>query len=208
MISIWILDVNQVFLSGFSEGKSSLVGRYDIPYLIISIRSFIKNKLYYVNKIVYICNMKSNIQIIKGIHPGIVLERELKQRKMGKGRFALSLQEFAQTLVAITKGKRKMNTSLALKIEHALGMEEGYFMILQVYYDIEKEKRKQNADVPDLIRLRPVLFWDTKMEKINWHKQKKAVIKRVFERGNDLEKKEIVRFYGEQTVNEILKNDK
>lgn len=152
--------------------------------------------------------MKSNIQVIKGIHPGIVLERELKQRKLGKGRFALSLQEFPQTIVSITKGKRKMNTSLALKIEHALDMEEGYFMILQVYYDIEKEKRKQNTDAPDLIRLRPVLFWDTKMEKINWNKQKKAVIKRVFERGNDLEKKEIIRFYGEQTVNEILKNDK
>ena len=70
--------------------------------------------------------MKSNIQIIKGIHPGIILERELKQRNMGKGRFALSLQEFPQTLVSITKGKRKMNTPLALKIEQALGMEEGY----------------------------------------------------------------------------------
>ena len=80
--------------------------------------------------------MKSNIQIIKGIHPGIVLERELKQRNMGKGRFAISLQEFPQTLFSITKGKRKMNTPLALKIEQALGMEEGYFMILQVYYDI------------------------------------------------------------------------
>lgn len=149
--------------------------------------------------------MKSTIQIIKGIHPGIVLERELKQRNLGKSRFALSLQEFPQTLVSITKGKRKMNTPLALKIEHALGMEEGYFMTLQVFYDIEQEKRRQNTELPDLNKLRPVLFWDTKMEKINWEKQKKAVIKRVFERGNEMEKKEIMRFYGKETVNEILK---
>lgn len=149
--------------------------------------------------------MKSNIQIIKGIHPGIILERELKQRNLGKSRFALSLQEFPQTLVSITKGKRKMNTPLALKIEHALGIEEGYFMVLQVYYDIEEEKRRQNTEHPDFTKLRSILFWDTKMEKIAWEKQKKAVIKRVFERGNEIEKKEITRFYGKDIVNGILK---
>ena len=43
------------------------------------------------------------------------------------------------------------------------------------------------------------------MEKIAWEKQKKAVIKRVFERGNEIEKKEIIRFYGKEVVNGILK---
>ena len=142
--------------------------------------------------------MKTELNIIKGIHPGIILERELKQRKLAKGRFALSLQEYPQTLVSITKAKRKMNIGLALKIEQALNIEEGYFMILQLYYDIEEEKRKQNTEQPDLLKLRPVLFWDTKMEKIDWKKQKKAVIKRVFERGNEIEKKEITRFYGKK----------
>jgi plasmid maintenance system antidote protein VapI len=37
------------------------------------------------------------------------------------------LNEFPQSLGDITKGKRKMNTALALKIEHALGIEEGFF---------------------------------------------------------------------------------
>lgn len=149
--------------------------------------------------------MKSNINLIKGIHPGIILEKELKQRKLGKSRFAISLQEFPQTLVSITKGKRRMNIPLALKIEHALGFEEGYFMMLQVYFDIEEEKKKQNFTAPDLNKLRAVLFWDTKVETINWQKQKKAVIKRVFERGNEQEKNEIIRFYGKDSVNEILK---
>ena len=52
-----------------------------------------------------------------------------------------------------------------------------------------------------------VLFWDTKMEKIDWKKQKKAVIKRVFERGNEIEKKEITRFYGKEIVNEIISSN-
>ncbi len=142
--------------------------------------------------------MKDTISIIKGVHPGIILERELKLRKIGKSRFALSVNEFPQTLVAITKGKRNMNTSLALKIEHTLGLEEGYFMILQVYYNIEKEKKKKNTRHPDFSKLRRILFWDTAIEKIDWEKQKNAVIKRVFERGNAAEKKEIILFYGQE----------
>lgn len=57
---------------------------------------------------------------------------------------------------------------------------------------------------PNLSILRQILFWDTKVEKIDWQKQKKAVIKRVFERGNDAEKNEIITFYGENTVKEVL----
>ncbi len=148
--------------------------------------------------------MKSELNQLKGIHPGLVLERELNKRHLRKGSFALSLQEYPQTLTAITKGKRGMNTALSLKIERALGIEEGYFMILQVYYEIEEEKRKQNISWTHLPQLRPVLFWDTKMASLDWEKQKKAIIKRVFERGNAIEKNEIIRFYGAKTVDDLL----
>ncbi len=151
--------------------------------------------------------MKTILDTIKGIHPGYVLERELEKRDLRKGQFALSLGEFPQTLTAITKGKRRMNTALALKIEKLLAIEEGYFMVLQVYYDIEQEKKKEkqlNAQKPNLGLLRKVLFWDTDIEKIDWQKQKKAVIKRIFERGNEEEKKEISRYYGFDTVNAVL----
>lgn len=144
------------------------------------------------------------MSIIKGLHPGFYLERELKRRHLGKGRFAISIQEYPQTLVSITKGKRKMNTGLALKIERALGMEEGFLMILQVYFDIAIENKKDNSGHPDLSKLRPVLFWDTEPQKINWILQKHAVINRVFERGNEDEKNEIIRFYGADEVNKIL----
>ena len=98
-----------------------------------------------------------------------------------------------------------MNPALSLKIEKALGLEEGYFMILQAYHDIEKIKRKQQNTHPDLSKLRPALFWDTTFDRINWEKYKKAIINRVFERGNEQEKKEIIRFYGQQTIDQILK---
>jgi hypothetical protein len=77
-------------------------------------------------------------------------------------------------------------------------------MILQVYYEIEEEKRKQNISWTTLPQLRPVLFWDTKMASLDWEKQKKAIIRRVFERGNEIEKNEIIRFYGPKTVDDVL----
>jgi addiction module HigA family antidote len=148
--------------------------------------------------------MNSNLNILKGIHPGLVIERELKKRKLRKNSFALKLQEYPQTLTAITKGRRGITTSLALKIEKTLGFDEGFLMMLQVYFDIEVEKKKQIKNTPNLKLIRPVLFWDTKFENIDWIKQKKAVIKRVFERGNEDEKNEIKRYYGEAAVEKIM----
>jgi len=156
-----------------------------------------------VNNFVYICEMDNSISILKGIHPGFFLERELKKRHIAKGKFAISLDEFPQTLVAITKGKRRMNVNLALKIENALNLEEGYLMILQVFHDI-KEDKKKSALHPNLTKFRCALFWDTKIEMIDWNQQRKAVINRVFERGNDIEKKEILNFYGEKIIDEVL----
>ncbi|OFZ04481.1 MAG: plasmid maintenance system antidote protein [Bacteroidetes bacterium RIFOXYC12_FULL_35_7] len=144
--------------------------------------------------------------MIKGVHPGFVLDRELKKRKIRKGFFALSLNEFPQTIVSITKGKRKMNTELSLKIETTLGIEEGFFMTLQIFYDINEAKKKLSAETPDLKKLRPVLFWDTNLESIDWQRYKTAVVKRVFERGNKIEKNEIIRFYGKEGIDKILKN--
>lgn len=143
--------------------------------------------------------MFNKISLLAGIHPGMFLERELKKRGLGKSKFAISLNEYPQTLVSITKGKRRMNVNLALKIERALNLEEGFLMILQVFYDI-KEEKKNSAKHPDLSKFRPALFWETSMDMIDWHQHKRSVIERVFERGNDIEKQEVIKFYGQEAV--------
>lgn len=145
--------------------------------------------------------MDKRIQYIKGIHPGLFLERELKSRGLSKRPFALSIGEYPQTLSAITRGKRAMNTSLALRIEKALGLEEGTLMILQVYHEIREEKRKLSKDIkPDLSKLRPAIFWDTSLDKIDWLQHRQYVMDRVMERGNEDEKKLIKTFYDSQDV--------
>lgn len=150
--------------------------------------------------------MNSNISIIKGIHPGLILERELKNRKLPKGAFAHSINEFPQTITTITKGKRRMNPALSLKIEQALGLEEGYFMVLQAYCDIAQEKKKLAKNYhPNLSKFRSVVFWDTDIKRIDWEKNKLAVIYRIFERGNEQEIQEIIRFYSKETVLRLLR---
>src|ERR1700729_4396054 len=149
--------------------------------------------------------MNRSIDILKGIHPGLALERELKKRGLAKGPFALSINEFPQNISAIAKGKRGMNTPLAMRIEKALSLEEGFFMTLQVFYEIKEEKRRQEEPIkPNLKLLRPALFWDTQLDKIDWKRQKRAVVERVWERGNEREKAEKSRFYGTQEVEQIL----
>lgn len=152
--------------------------------------------------------MKTYIEKYKGIHPGILLEREFKKRALHQRPFALSIGEHPQTLNAITKGKRKLNTSLALKIEKKLGLEEGTLALLQTYFDINEEKSKIKQIAPNLSILRKSLFWDTDSTKIDWSKQYKAVIQRVFERGNDIEREEIIRFYGQEKIKKALHQKK
>lgn len=150
--------------------------------------------------------MNTYIERFKGIHPGIILQRELKKRALLQRPFALSIGEHPQTLNAITKGKRNLNTSIALKIESKLGLEEGTLALLQTLYDIQQEKKKLKQNIPHLSNLRKSLFWDTDVNQIDWDKQYRAIIQRVVERGNELEINEIKQFYGQDTFDNALKN--
>lgn len=145
--------------------------------------------------------MNSRIEILKGVHPGLYLQRELDKRKLKSGRFAESIGEHPQTLSAIIRGRRSMNTPLSLRIEQALGLEEGFLMTLQVFYDIAEEKRQlSRSNHPDLSKYSRTLFWDTTFENINWNEHSGYIINRVFERGNEEEILETIRFYGRDKI--------
>lgn len=148
--------------------------------------------------------MEKQFEKYKGIHPGIILDRELKKRSIKQRPFALSIAEHPQTFNAILKGKRNINTALALRIEKGLHLDEGTLVLLQAFYDIKKENEKLVHRTPDLMVLKKSLFWDTDISQIDWEKQAKAVIKRVFERGDNDEKEEILRFYGHEKVQSVL----
>lgn len=117
---------------------------------------------------------------------------------------ASTLNEHAQTIGAIIKGKRRVNAQLSIKLGKQFNTTPEYFILLQACYDIKNYQSANPQKTPDLSKLRRILFWDTNMESIDWVKYKDSVIKRVFQRGNEKEKQEIIRFYGAQTVKDIL----
>lgn len=144
----------------------------------------------------------------KGIHPGFVIDRELKKRSIKQRPFALMVDEHVQSFNAIIKGKRGISTSLALKIERQLDLEEGTLVLLQAYYDIQKVKEKEYQLTPDLNIFSKAMFWDTDLNSIDWKQQYRAVIERVFERGTEIEKNEIVSFYGIKKVKQAILESK
>ena len=145
--------------------------------------------------------MDKRIAILKGLHPGLFVQRELNSRKLKSGAFAETIGEYPQTLSAIIRGRRSMNISLSLRIEQALGLEEGFLMTLQIFYDIAEEKRRLSEQYrPDIFKFRPTLFWDTSLDKIDFKEHRRYVINRVFERGTEDEIQEIIRFYGRESI--------
>ena len=152
--------------------------------------------------------MNRMIEILKGLHPGLFLQRELGNRKLKSGQFAESIGEHPQTLSAIIRGRRSMNTPLSLRIEQALGLAEGFLMTLQVYYDIAEEKQRLSQNHrPDLTKFRSTIFWDTKIDNIDFAAHSRYVINRVFERGNEEEIQEVIRFYGIETIKSEIQLD-
>lgn len=144
--------------------------------------------------------MNNIIEIIKGLHPGKFIERVLNKKNLTQRALAETTGIPYQTINAIIAGRRNLTTEQALKIEKALGYEEGLFAILQTHYDIEQYKDKELASTySEAPRIRKSLFWDVDFNKINWAKYKNAVVKRVFERGNNDEIEEITRYYNLST---------
>lgn len=140
--------------------------------------------------------MNSRIDILKGVHPGKLIERDLKKKGMTQRKLAEETGIPYQTINAIIGGRRKLTTEHTLKIEAVLGYDEGFLAILQSYYDIKQYKDKEFALLyPEAPHVRKILFWDTDFNKINWGRYKQSVIERVLERGSQEEINEIKRFY-------------
>src|SRR5690554_5751085 len=101
------------------------------------------NKQFCLKQIVYLCSMENELDILKGIHPGFFLANELRKRKLSKGQLALRIGEYPQVIGDITHGKRRLSPRIALKLDNAIGKEEGFFLLLQAWHDIYEEKRLQ-----------------------------------------------------------------
>ena len=153
-------------------------------------------------------NMLPEIAKIKGVHPGLVLKRELKRNQLKSSELAMAIGEHKQTLSAIINQRRGINPDLSVKLGSFFNIEEDYFMMLQAAYEVKNSLAANEQRTPDLSKIRKVLFWDTSLDKIDWIKNKRVIIQRILERGNDTEIREMIRFYGESAVSKIARSIK
>ena len=145
---------------------------------------------------------------IKGVHPGAILRRELKIQGLSASQLANSINEHKQTISAILNKKRNINPKLSIKLSKQFNVDEDYFMLLQASYDVKKTAETLLKITPNINNFRSILFWDTTINKIDWNKNKKAVIQRILERGNETEINEMISFYGKKTISNEIKTIK
>ncbi|WP_442846434.1 helix-turn-helix transcriptional regulator [Leeuwenhoekiella sp. H156] len=152
--------------------------------------------------------MLPDLEKIKGVHPGAVLNRALKKKDLNASDLARSIDEHKQTLSAILNGRRAVNPKLSIKLAQLFDIPADYFSLLQASYDVQQALESKPKQTPDLKRFRKALFWDTQLDRIDWNKNKRAVIKRVLERGNKQEIEELIKYYGKQTISKVVQSIK
>jgi addiction module HigA family antidote len=144
--------------------------------------------------------MLPQLSKIKGVHPGAILRRELKIRNLKSTDLAVCISEHKQTISAILNKRRNINPKLSIKLSKQFNVDEDYFMLLQSSYDVKIATTSELSNTPNINNIRKVIFWDTSFDKIDWNKNKRAVIKRILERGNKIEINEIISFYGKKII--------
>ncbi len=68
-----------------------------------------------------------------------------------------------------------------------------------------KSNKEKNQQADFLKKIRKALFWDTDIRLIDPEKHDKAIIRRVFTRGNEAEKKLVADYYGQERVKYVLR---
>jgi plasmid maintenance system antidote protein VapI len=143
---------------------------------------------------------------ISTIPAGAILKRILQKENISQKEIAIKSSILLQQVDDLITGKRRFTPEISLRLEKALGISEiGYFYKIQANHEIYLYTMEQvKKDTPDLTKLKKALFWDTDISQMNWRKNVKWVVQRVFEYGNATEIREIIRFYGKDKVKEML----
>jgi addiction module HigA family antidote len=87
--------------------------------------------------------IKINVSLI----PGEVLREELEARNLTQSAFAMKIGIYPSHFSDVLKGKRRLNASLALKLEKELEISADFWVGLQADYELSVERQKYSAAV-------------------------------------------------------------
>lgn len=151
-------------------------------------------------------SMLPPINKIKGIHPGSVLRKELELKGISATELASATDEHKQTISAIMNKKRAVTPKLSIKLGQFFDTDTAYFSVVQAYFDVEQSIRTDGQSLTSSPpSFRKVLFWDTNYDRLDWNRNKRPIIRRIMERGDEWDIIRLVNYYGKQTVEEALR---
>lgn len=134
------------------------------------------------------------IESYKGIPPGKIIARRLAKNGISQRKLAMEIGEHYQTMNAIIQGIRHLTIGQSLKMDKALGFPEGFFAIIQTYYQIALAKRNK-AEMNMVPSVRKSVFWDIDPARLDWNMNKDFIIARVNQRGTKQEIEEVRNYY-------------
>ncbi len=79
--------------------------------------------------------------IMKPIHPGRILKREIDARGLSANKLALALRVPSGRITQIVNGKRGIPAETALRLSRYFGNSARFWMNLQTRYDVAKAER-------------------------------------------------------------------
>ena len=85
-------------------------------------------------------------------HPGSLLRRELRARKLSANRLALDLGVPSGRITDILNGRRSITADTAVRLGHFFGNRAQFWLDLQSQYDIAKIERERGAEIARRVR--------------------------------------------------------
>ena len=85
---------------------------------------------------------------LPNVHPGeILLEEFLKPMDISQNRLARAMSVPPRRINEIVHGKRSVTADTALRLSHALGTTEQFWMGLQADYDLEEARKSSGNEL-------------------------------------------------------------
>ena len=81
------------------------------------------------------------------IHPGKILKRELKARRLSGNRLALALRVPSGRIALLVTGKRSVTPDTALRLARYFGNSAQFWLNLQSRYDLATTEAKIGARI-------------------------------------------------------------
>jgi len=143
---------------------------------------------------------------LSSIPCGAILNRIMTKEGISQSQLAERSGIVRQRICDYLANRRRITVEASLCLEKALRISiEGFFYRIQANHDIYTCMQKLAIkNRPNLEHFRKAVFWDTDIEKLDWDKNRKWIIRRVFEYGGEEEIFETIRFYGKENIKEVL----